>query len=504
MNRIVAVFKKYQSYIFCAAIVALLILICIPLFVVAKYNYMSSDDFAYGAITYHAIQDGQPWKIFGLAAAQVLEIYQSWQGSFSAIFLFALQPGIWGEQYYQLGTYIIMASLMFMQFIWIRRLLGKGPERIKPTHLVSLCALLYLCQIFYVPYPEECFYWFNGSLYYSFFYSLQMLLFSEVLVVLRFPEQLKVRHWLFFVWMLLLSAVIGGGNLATGLATAFALCLLVLALFVKKNPRRFYILTITVVFLAAFAINIVAPGNDIRGQDPGYHPVSPIATVVLAAWHCLINIYSWTGLKMWLILLMAAPLLWKIARIVNINWKFTFRFPGIATILFFGIYASQMAPITYMSGDYFGPKRLGDIMWFSYVLLMFVWEGYWIGWLRCRFGEFKFLNKIKLFISARYGILQLSCLALWCVMVLLTNVKSSSTYIAWAAVRSGEAQKYAAENEERLRVLRDPEIVDVYFYEIKHGVLPIFVYDISENNQDQTNTSMANFYRKKTVNLIGD
>lgn len=501
MHKIIPIIKKQQSQIFCAATVALFILICIPLFTVAKYNYMSGDDLAFGAATHHAIQDGQPWKIFGLAATKTAELYQTWQGSFSAIFLFTLQPGIWGEQYYQLGTYIIIFSLVLMQFIYLVRLQGRKLTRTNWFTPVNLCALLCLVQIFYAPFPEECFFWFNGSLYYTFFYCLQILLFSEILFLFRFPKQLKLKHWGFLIWTLCLSAVIGGGNLATGLATALALSLLSLSLYIIKSPYRFRILAINIVNLAAFTINITAPGNALRAQSPGYHPISPISTVLLAIWHCILNIYSWTNPKMWLILLAAAPLLWKIAGTIKLNWGFTFRLPVIASSLFFCIYASQLAPITYMQGTY-GPKRMGDMMWFSYVTLMFMVEGYWLGWMRCRFAKSAISNRILSFLSTWHGILQLSCLALWCVAVLFTNVKSSSTYKAWTALTSGYAQQYAVENEERLKILHDPEIKDAWLYEIKYKVEPIFMYDITESSQGISNISMADFYRKNTVNLI--
>ena len=67
MRRIVSAVKRKQALLFCMASVLGLVLVCIPLFVVAKYNYMSADDLGYGAITHDAILNGQPWRIFGLA-----------------------------------------------------------------------------------------------------------------------------------------------------------------------------------------------------------------------------------------------------------------------------------------------------------------------------------------------------------------------------------------------------------------------------------------------------
>lgn len=501
MGRIFSLIKKKQNLIFSAALVSLFILICIPLFVIARYNYMSVDDYGYGAAAHQAIQNGQPWKIFGLAAKQAAGVYRTWQGSFSAVFLFGLQPGIWGERYYQLGIYIIISCLMLMQFLLIKRIAGTGQVKVSRKSLIGVCTLLYLVQIFYMPYPEECFYWLNGSLYYTFFYTLQILLFSEILVVLRFPKRLKGKQWLFLGWMMFLAVAVGGSNLATGLSTALVFGLLTIVLFARKKTHRFCILLIAMTYLIAFAINMAAPGNAIRAQDPGYHLGSPVTAVLVTIQHSMMLIRVWTDLRMFLILLMAAPFLWQIAGAIMKNWEFTFRLPIIATVFLFGIYASQLAPITYVNST-FGPKRMSDMIWCSYVLWIFSVEGYWLGWFRYRYGEQKRFISIKSHLSGCFGMIQIGCLALWCVLVLMTNVKSSSTYKASAALWTGKAQKYGEENEERLKILKDPNIKDVYFHKIECEVELIYNVDISADNQDNANVSMAQFYNKNSVNLI--
>lgn len=501
MGRFFSLIKKKQDTIFCVAVVSLLILICIPLFVIARYNYMSVDDYGYGAAAHQAIQNGQPWKIFGLAAKQAADVYRTWQGSFSAVFLFGLQPGIWGERYYQLGIYIIISCLMLTQFLLIKRIAGAGPAKVGRKCLIGICALLYLIQIFYMPYPEECFYWLNGSLYYTFFYTLQLLLFSETLVVFRFPARLKGKQWLFLGWMIFLAVALGGSNLATGLSTALVFALLTVALFARKQTHRFHILLVAVVYLIAFAVNMAAPGNAVRAQDPGYHLNSPVMTVLVTIQHSMMLVYGWTDIKMYLVLLMAAPFLWQIAGAITENWKFTFQMPIIATVFLFGTYASQMAPITHVSST-FGPRRMSDMIWCSYLLWMFSVEGYWLGWFRHRYGEHKRFISIRSLLLGRVGMIQIGCLALWCVLVLVTTVKFSSTYRASAALWTGKAQRYAEENEKRLKILHDPNIKDVYFHKIECEADLIYNVDISADNQDNANVSMAQFYNKNSVNLI--
>ena len=65
-----------------------------------------------------------------------------------------------------------------------------------------------------------------------------------------------------------------------------------------------------------------------------------------------------------------------------------------------------------------------------------------------------------------------------------------------AALRNGEAARYAADNEERLKVLHDPEITDVVFCRLD----PIAIFDINENSTTE-NIHMAKYYQKNSVKL---
>ena len=85
----------------------------IPILSIAKYNVPSADDFSFSCETHKAVMENQ--SFFGLCAAalnKVQDVYISWQGTFSAVFMMSLQPSIWGFQYYSLTTPIMLISLM--------------------------------------------------------------------------------------------------------------------------------------------------------------------------------------------------------------------------------------------------------------------------------------------------------------------------------------------------------------------------------------------------------
>ena len=70
-----------------------------------------------------------------------------------------------------------------------------------------------------------------------------------------------------------------------------------------------------------------------------------------------------------------------LAVIAGVGNPATGLYSALAAVLLFGIYASRLAPITYMEGTC-GPERMGDMMWFSYVFWIYSVEGYWAGWFR--------------------------------------------------------------------------------------------------------------------------
>ncbi len=100
-----------------------------------KYVYPQGDDFEYGANSHLAWVHGKGvLGAFGGACKTVADAFGSWQGTFSSIFLMALQPGIWGEQYYHLTPALLSGLLsiavlifvsIFPYIVWCRKKGGR-------------------------------------------------------------------------------------------------------------------------------------------------------------------------------------------------------------------------------------------------------------------------------------------------------------------------------------------------------------------------------------------
>ena len=99
--------------VFAVLSVLALILLLVPMLKAAEYDVPSADDYANGLPTYRAwTRTGSIFSVLKAAWRHTAGLYRTWQGTFSAIFLFALNPMIFGEQYYPIGPWLILASLL--------------------------------------------------------------------------------------------------------------------------------------------------------------------------------------------------------------------------------------------------------------------------------------------------------------------------------------------------------------------------------------------------------
>ncbi len=101
-NRIsVNLLKRIVSVIF--------ILSLIPIFAITVYMRPFADDYAYAVNTHDAwVTTHSVLSVLVAAFKQIGETWKTWQGSFSAVFFFSLQPGLFSEKVYGLSAVILI------------------------------------------------------------------------------------------------------------------------------------------------------------------------------------------------------------------------------------------------------------------------------------------------------------------------------------------------------------------------------------------------------------
>ena len=172
--------RKKMILIHIAWILALAVILW-PLFTIAKYDYPSADDWSFGKYMYRAMQAGE--GIAGVFHAIYQTLAQNvWEARFSILILSALQPAAFGEHFYRITPYLMIGSVILSQFLLLRECIA-GQAKENRWLILPIGIPMAILQVLYCPYPEESFYWYNGSVNYTFVYSLSLVLLTLYLEI---------------------------------------------------------------------------------------------------------------------------------------------------------------------------------------------------------------------------------------------------------------------------------------------------------------------------------
>lgn len=369
--------RKKMILIHIAWILALAVILW-PLFTIAKYDYPSADDWSFGKYMYRAMQAGE--GIAGVFHAIYQTLAQNvWEARFSILILSALQPAAFGEHFYRITPYLMIGSVILSQFLLLRECIA-GQAKENRWLILPIGIPMAILQVLYCPYPEESFYWYNGSVNYTFVYSLSLVLLTLYLeIALR--ETGKAKRVVLTVLACLLAILVGGNNFSTSVSTmCLLICLQILFLICRKDAfRRTWIVTLLETLSVLMCVTSPLTATRLNGNFGGSTANSPLMAIWLSLERTFLNIISWTNLKVLLLLVLLIPFFWKAVRKMN----YEFRFPGLFTALTFGVYASQATATIYVDGT-MGGGRQGAILWYFYVLWMVANVLYWCGWIAKR------------------------------------------------------------------------------------------------------------------------
>lgn len=84
----------------------------VPVLYLSRYGFPNCDDFTYGLET-HRVWNGTHsfGEVLKTALAVTKETWQLWQGTWFSIFLMTLMPGVFGEKWYFLTTFLMAGML---------------------------------------------------------------------------------------------------------------------------------------------------------------------------------------------------------------------------------------------------------------------------------------------------------------------------------------------------------------------------------------------------------
>ncbi len=484
------IFTKNKVLIF---LILLTIFLLVPIIWASLYSYPSADDFSYGTFTINVLNNKGIFALLKGVGRQIHKSYYGWQGTFSAVTLFSLNPSVFGGSNLKCYflTPIIIITLLFIGLYCLFKQVIKLIKS-KSINLWFLTLGFFLLILQTLPDKTQGLFWWNGASYYMIFCSLELV---EIAILIKRYFLNKKTKLNYFI-LSFLAFFISGGNYITALQQVIILVLLNLYLFfIKKDKSLLFVLALAII---GFAISIIAPGNAVRAR--GVESMSAIRAIIMSFGFGLKKAYEWFTPLNFIVLFLLIILLIPTYK----ENKFTFKYPLLVILLIYCIFSAEFTPTLYATSN-IGEGRLWNIMYISYLLFMFFIMYYLIGFFRRKLIERKVFttNALENTISIVKNYSFVIGLSLVAVIstILITNKYSMTSYNTYRILRNGEAKTYSEEYKKRISILNDEKIKDVTFEKLSNYPYPIFYTDYSTDADSWLNEPVTKIFNKNFVKV---
>ena len=464
-----------------------LTLVLIPMLVLSKYSIPAADDFSFSCETHQAIQCGKGLSgVLSGAFEKTLKVYSTWQGTFSAIFFMALQPSIWGFRYYGITAYIMLFSLLSGVILFCIRIFS-GVYSIRKSLSGIVAAIVFFAWVQFLPSPNQGFYWYNSSVYYTLTYAVFLTAVAVTTGYLLYGGKWRV------LILCILSVIVGASNFVTSLIAAVLFFFCIGMLMLNKSKKWISLLIPAVFLFASFALSVAAPGNQVRQAMFIEHP-GIAASILLSFVEASKAIVRWADLRYLFFLLLIFPFI----RAAAFNaCGGTFALPGCVTAFSFCLLSAMFTPQIYSMGNA-GPDRLQNIIYFTFILLSAFNLFYWLGWGHSKYKTQKdpaCKTDIPVTYFAFFAVPAFICLSLSVVVF----HQPLSSIAALGELRSGEAKAYYEEALARQEILEDDSIKDCVLSPHEHMPYLLYFTDMTDDPNYYENQDACTYYGKTSI-----
>ena len=367
--------------------VAALVLVLLPLVLISLYNHSYADDWHYGVWAHLMLEDtgGNVLAAIAEAIRQVGVTWVDWQGTYTAILLMGLEPGVFGEGAYVVAAWIILGTLVASTFYFARVLIVDYLHADRVTWVCVSCVVLIL-QLLFQPSPVEGIFWYNSAIYYTFFHSLSLVFFGQLLRTLNptLPPRADLRRRT--VVSTVLAVLLAGGNFVSLLVALELLGGVLVWMSVRHDERRGLVIPPFVGLAAGAVVSFVAPGNAERQATQ--FPEDKLG-VFQTIWGSSVASFrflsSWTTGMVLLGMLFLLPLVLRAVRSPRVPRQIRFLNPSAVTVASLALFASSFTPTFYSMG-YEGPGRVQNCRYDMFIVLLVVNMVFWAGWAVRQYG----------------------------------------------------------------------------------------------------------------------
>ena len=471
-----------------------MLLLLIPVFAVAVYARPSADDFIYARATHAVVQQyGADWpRLLRAALDADLNFYNTWQGLYVSGFLLALQPAIFGGQWYGL-TIVLVAAMLFLASL---ALAGAVVHRLAPgtRGLPTFLALVFTFAVIEgMPNQVESLYWYNGAMNYLPFFALALGVIA--LLIGMSPGERRRPVWkkiLRTVAACLFCLLIGGGHHVIILLT---LMLLAFAVLWFARRRAFWPVAPLLSCLLGLFFNMSSPGTAVRmsGFSSASLPEAVFKSLILSG----LSVLRWLDLPFICLLLLLTPALWHLVRSPILKDS-TFRWPWLPLAATFVLIWGMIWLPSYTMGG-IGPGRLINVVWMTFLLGAIVSWAVFLGWLAriSKAAVDRFLPRRGTALVAAALVVCMASIGGHTVKEGLDNRFATSLEAVWE-LANGTPQAFAAAMDEREAKLTDPAAHDVVIRTLTEDERPGLLY-FSDVVPGPDSWGLTAYYGKESV-----
>lgn len=397
-----------------------------------------------------------------------------------------LAPNVFSNTAYHLVTFVILlllcGGIFYLLCPLFRRFLpGTCGEWITVSSILS-----FLC-IQTVEFQCDSFYWYNGSMYYTGFFAVTLFFLGTLFRYLDNGKRILLLP------LLLFAVFLGGGNYVSLLPCMLLSVTITLLLLLQKNKKAYICGITSVVLLLSFAVSAIAPGNHVRQSGMWKIPAwKAIAKCLLQGIRYTL---AWTGLWWVLAALLLLPVFLRILQ--KKNGAF-FSHPILFTGYAYGLFCSMSCPLFYTMNST-GPGRAVAIVYYMFLLISFTVFFYWIGFVLLKM-QARPNPPERIEVSGKLNTSRYLAMAVLLFSILCTGLwQETSAMKAIRVLTDGEAAAYAAEYEDRLLLLNDPEVTDVVLTPFTHQPALIYTGDLPGDPEDPTSRKAAQYFQKTSL-----
>ena len=481
--------KKMKRYLL--AVIIVVVLSMLPLMVLSIYDHPSADDFTYSIKTYHAWKgSGSIISVIKTAIETSAEYWHTWQGLYTSAFLLALQPAIFGEGCYAvtgiLMIGIIFAGNIFFAYYMIHHVLNGS--KLEGFTVGSVMSFL---MIQWMPSFVEGLYWYNGAMNYVFFFSLMEVLICLTIGIGRTRQKKQVIS---IIAGCITGVLVAGGNHVTAfLSIIYLILLCIMSFLVNKGAAYRWNLIVLVATVLGFLMNVVSPGTRIRQSkfNEGYGVFASIKAAIFTG---MDYVNGWIGVALIVCIVVLLPVIFKIVSQFKKETGFMFPYPFLVLLVSLGMVCAMFCPPLYAMGN-FGAGRLLNVVYFTFILVVFVNVFYLCGWVQTHIFTID-ENKV----SDLSGSFIIVVCALFLGLI-VTAGNEAGAYYSLGMLRDGTAKAYSEEVDQRIELLKNSqgEKVEVSGYSIWPPLL--YFDDITDNPKDWRNKAVKKYYDLKSIKL---